>query len=315
MADGDDGVQQVNRTTSGESPVDRMTDAAGSSHVPLAVGVFATLGVALVFASFMSSAFTSGGGGGLGLAASVGFALAITPLLAVLTGTWAARTDEEREGHTLSAAFGGVAGVFALYVAYYAVGSALGVGAGTVGIGPLFGWAVGVGVVAALSALLVTSVDRSTVDVDVGLSGDALVYSVGAFVALGIGLIVALFAAGELASSSSGAFAGFSANTAASAPSTLVTLAPVLGLLVGLVSASGEDGVARIGSALVGAGVGFVLAYLVVFGLAHALEPDAMDGIELQYGAIVGVAVGVAIAGGLGSWVRHSNEIPESGSP
>jgi len=290
----------------GASVTDRMNDAAVSNHVSLTVGVFVALGAAIVLAVFMSSAFTSGTSPGFGLTASVGFGLTIAPLLAVLTGTWAARNRGDGSGDVLPAAFGGVAGVFGLYVTHYVFGGALGVSTGTVSIGPLFGWAVGVGLVAGTTALLVDAIEGRSGRVDVDFSWRALVYPVGVFVAFGLGLIVALFAAGELAASSSGAFAGFPANPATVAPDRLVVFAAVLGLLAGVVPRVEESGPSRIGATLLGSGVGFVIAYLLVFGLAHVLESDAMSGEELQYGPIVGVAVGAALAGAIGAWVADN---------
>jgi hypothetical protein len=52
-----------------------------------------------------------------------------------------------------------------------------------------------------------------------------------------------------------------------------------------------------------GAGIGFVPSYLLVFGLAHLVPPDAMEGFELPYGAIVGVAIGTIPAAAIGARV------------
>jgi hypothetical protein len=303
--------KQTHQQTDEESPVDRVTEAAGSGHVTYATGVFAAFGAALVLAVFMSSAFT---GGGQPLAIGLPLVLLGAALLAVFTGTVASRSEGVESSGALAATIGGIVGVFAVYVAYYVIGGALSVGVGTISIGPLIGWAIGIGIVAGTSALFVAAIEQRSASLDVGVSWDDLVYPIGAFVAFGLGLLVGLFAAGELADNgltvvqSFPGGGGLSTTPAAAAPPTVLLFAPILGLLVGLLTSGAEGGVDRIGAALIGAGVGFLLAYVVVFGLAHALEPDAMDGNELQYGQLVGVAVGVGIASGLGSWAADLRE-------
>jgi hypothetical protein len=277
-----------------EMSVDRLNEAVGSAHVPLAVGTFAALGAALVLASFMSSAFTSGGGS-IGVSASVSFALTLAPLLAVVTGTWAARDGSS----ALTATVGGVAGVFALYVSLIVFQAAIGGGSGgTVNIGPLIGLAIGTGIAAGVTASLVAAIERSSGGPGISLPWRSLAHPAAGFVALGAGTVVALFLADELASGNTGGI-----GAVVGAPGTVTGLAPVLAVVLGLVVRAEGSRANRAVATLLGAALGFLLAYLIAFGLAHILESQAMSGQSLQYGALIGTAVGVGIAGGLGSLV------------
>lgn len=275
------------------------------SVVGTAVAWFVVLGVGFVFTFFFAAQFSTGGGFGSGFAGvrGLGFAVALSPVLAVVVGVLAGR----REGSAgPDAAVGSALGFVVMYFVTLVVASSLESGTPTTGggLGPLAGFTVGVGLTAAVAAE-VTRRDAAVGGVAAEGLRRPLTVGVGCFAAYAVGFAGSLLLADAVAGGGpTGLGGGLLGSGVAAALNLGVMLVPVVGLVVGVLAPESDtdERTAAVGSgiaAAVGAVLVLVAFYAVVFGLA----PGGVTAGEFPVGTLVGLGVGTGLTGAGGGYV------------
>ena len=257
-----------------------------------AVGTFVVFGVGLVLTSFFVVQF--GGAGDpfgapfFGSGGGLGFAVLLSPVVAVLLGVVLGRSDAT----ALDAAAATGVGFGAMYLATALVAGSLYSPEGGPGLGPLAGFAVGVVLVSGLTAAVA---DR---DLAVSAGGIAVrrpaAFGAAVLATYAVGVAVAAVLSGALAGPQSGvgmpreAFAALPTRTMLSFG---LLFLPAVGLLAGYLGTPDDatERTAAAGGATAGA-VGAVVALLVLYGTAVATGPGG----PFPAGGLVGLAVGTA---------------------
>jgi hypothetical protein len=272
-----------------------------------AVGAFAVLGVGLVLTSFFVVQFGGGGGADFGVPLSgagggLGFAVVLSPVLAVLLGVVLGR-----EGATpVDAAASTAVGFVTMYLVTAVVaGSLFGPSSG-LGIGPLAGYTVGV----ALAGGLATAVADRDLAVPVGTVkvGRPAAFGVAVLATYAVGTAVSAVLAGELAGPANGAGPGqqlFSAASTQVGLSLGMLFVPVVGLLAGYLGVSddaSDQSTAVTGGAAAGV-AGAVVATVVLYVAAIATGPGG----PFPVGTLVGLAVGTGLTGAGAGYVAVSD--------
>jgi len=262
-----------------------------------AVGVFAAFGVGLVLTSFFAAQFggTAGAGGFgaplLGSSGGLGFAVLLSPVLAVFLGVVLGRAGAT----PVDGAAATAAGFAAMYLVTSVVAGSLYSPSGGPGLGPLAGFAVGVALAGALAA--------AVADHDLALSagsvavGRPAVFGVSLLAVYAVGTAVSAVLAGSLAGPTSGVGTPegvFGAPPTRTALSFGVLFVPVVGLFAGYLGTPGDatDQSAAAGGAATGA-LGAVVALVVLYAAAVATG----SGGSFLAGSLVGLAVGTGITG------------------
>lgn len=276
-----------------------------------AVGAFLVLGVGFVFTFFFVSQFAGESGGfgtGVGIGGSgLGFAVLLSPLLALFVGVLVGRDDDPSA--VRDAGVGSALGFVVMYFVTLVVASSLQAGAAPGGnsLGPLVGFTVGVGLTGAAAAA-VTRYDAGvsgTLD-DYAVAGP-VAFGVGAFGVFAVGYAVSVFLADVVASGGT-AGGGFGLFTG-SVIGTLVLgllFAPLIGLLVGVFVARKTDTAdsleVTVGGGLAGA-LGAACVLLVFYAIVLVVEPGGVPAGDFPAGLLVGLVVGTGLTGGGAAYV------------
>jgi hypothetical protein len=284
-------------TAADESTVDRAVDQTRDADRPLvrglttAVGTFVVFGVGLVFTSFFATQFagTEGvGGGAVTTGSGFGFAVLLSPLLAVLLGVVLGRDDAS----PVDAAAASAAGFVAMYFVTVVVASSLySPSAGNLGIGPFAGYTVGVALTGgAAAAVPDRDLPASVGDISVGRPA---LFGAAAIAVYAGGFAVSTVVADALAGPTDGGTAPVFTELGAEFALVVGTLAvPAAGVFAGYLTApaDADDRTAAVGGAAAGA-VGGAVA-VVAFYLATTI---VSSGGSFPLGRVVGVAVGTAL--------------------
>lgn len=272
-----------------------------------AVGAFAVLGVGLVLTSFFVAQFSGGGSEEFGVPLSgvgggLGFAVLLSPVLAVLLGVVLGREDAT----PIDTAAATAVGFVAMYLVTAVVAGSLYSPSAGPGLGPLAGYAVGV----ALAGGLATAV----ADRDLAVSAGAV--AVGRPAAFGVAVLatyaVGIAASAVLADALAGPANGvgtpqqvFSAPPTRTALSLGLLFVPVVGLLaayLGTPDDASDQSAAVTGGAAAGIG-GAVVATVVLYAAAVATGPAG----PFPVGTLVGLAVGTGLTGAGAGYVAASD--------
>lgn len=282
-------------------------------RVAFSVGAFLVAGAGFVFTLFFVGQFAGGDGGfgggllgGAGAASGFGFAILLSPLVALFVGVTVGRDGGDRGA--IDAGLGTALGFLVMFFATLVLAASLGgtgSGGSVLGAGPLVGFVVGVGLTGAAGAAI-TRIEGEVVDsvADTSLVESTL-FGLGTFVVFALGYAVTIFLAAALAPTEGTTglgSVGFGGVAAALGIGLLVS--PLLGLLVG--AFVGEDGDEPVKSAAAGglaSGVGVVGMIVLMYVLVLVLEPEGLTAGDFPLGPAVGFVVGTGLTGAGAAYV------------
>jgi len=147
----------------------------------------------------------------------------------------------------------------------------------------------------------------STATSDAELSTEALAWSVGLFVAFGVGFVFTLFLAAQFVTGGAGGGSGlFGGLGAQSGFAFAVLLSPFAAVLVGSFVARDDAEGSAVLDASVGSALGFVVMFFVTLVLAASL--NGSSGGVFGVGPLVGFVVGTGITGAAAAFVMENRE-------
>lgn len=283
-------------------------DLAGSV-VGTAVAAFVVLGAGFVFTFFFAAQFTDGGGFGSGFAGvrGLGFAVMVSPVLAVVVGVLAGRREDSAGP---DAAVGSALGFVVMYFVTLVVASSLQSGTPATsggGLGPLAGFTVGVGLTAAAAAE-VTRRDATVGGVAPEGLRRPLTVGVGGFAAYAVGFAASLLVADVVAGEGpTGLGGGLLGSGVAAGLNFGLMLVPLVGLVVGVLAPEDDtdERTAAVGCG-VAAAAGAVLVLVAFYAVVFGLEPGGVTAGEFPVGTLVGLSVGTGLTGAAAGYVGSS---------